>query len=97
MVELEVRDSGIGIAEVDQRHVFDRFWRSQRTRGMAGSGLGLAITKWVAQAHGGAVLVESVLGEGSTFTLRLPATSARRSVRRPPKPAARQPASSAHS
>ena len=96
MAELEVRDSGIGIAEVDQRHVFDRFWRSQRTRGMAGSGLGLAITKWVAQAHGGMVLVESVLGEGSVFTLRLPATSARRSVRRPRTPA-RQAASPAHS
>jgi signal transduction histidine kinase len=87
----------MGIAEADQRHVFDRFWRSQRTRGTAGSGLGLAITKWVAQAHGGAVQVESVLGEGSVFTLRLPATAARRSVRRPPTPSVRQPASSAHS
>jgi two-component system, OmpR family, sensor kinase len=96
MAELEVRDSGIGIAEADQRHVFDRFWRSQRTRGMTGSGLGLAITKWVAQAHGGSVLVDSVLGEGSVFTLRLPATAVRRSARQPRTPA-RQPASSAHS
>jgi signal transduction histidine kinase len=94
MAELEVRDSGIGIAEADQRHVFDRFWRSQRTRGMTGSGLGLAITKWVAQAHGGSVLVDAVLGQGSVFTLRLPATGVRRSARRP---RARQPASSAHS
>jgi signal transduction histidine kinase len=97
MAALEVGDSGMGIAEAEQRHVFDRFWRSQRTRGTAGSGLGLAITKWVAQAHGGAVQVESVLGEGSVFTLRLPATAARRSVRRPPTPSVRQPASSAHS
>jgi signal transduction histidine kinase len=97
MAALEVRDSGMGIAAADQRHVFDRFWRSQRTRGTAGSGLGLAITKWVAQAHGGAVQVESVLGEGSVFTLRLPATAARRSVRRPRTPSVRQPASSAHS
>jgi two-component system, OmpR family, sensor kinase len=96
MAELEVRDSGMGIAEADQRHVFDRFWRSQRTRGMTGSGLGLAITKWVAQAHGGSVQVDSVLGEGSVFTLRLPATAVRRSARRPRTPA-RQPASSAHS
>jgi signal transduction histidine kinase len=96
MAELEVRDSGIGIAEADQRHVFDRFWRSQRTRGMTGSGLGLAITKWVAQAHGGSVLVDSVLGEGSVFTLQLPATAVRRSARLPRTPA-RQPASSAHS
>jgi signal transduction histidine kinase len=96
MAELEVRDSGMGIAEADQRHVFDRFWRSQRIRGMTGSGLGLAITKWVAQAHGGSVLVDSVLGEGSVFTLRLPATAVRRSARQPRTPA-RQPASSAHS
>jgi len=97
MAELEVRDNGIGIAKLDQQHVFDRFWRSQRTRGMEGSGLGLAITKWVAQAHGGAVLVESTLGEGSTFTLRLPATAARRGIGRQRVPAARQPASSSHS
>jgi two-component system, OmpR family, sensor kinase len=96
LAELEVRDSGMGIAETDQRHVFDRFWRSQRTRGMTGSGLGLAITKWVAQAHGGSVLVDSVLGEGSVFTLQLPATAVRRSARLPRTPA-RQPASSAHS
>jgi two-component system, OmpR family, sensor kinase len=97
MAELEVRDSGMGIAEADQRHVFDRFWRSQRTRGMTGSGLGLAITKWVAQAHGGSVQVDSVLGEGSVFALRLPAATVRRSARRPRTPAVRQPASPAHS
>jgi signal transduction histidine kinase len=97
MAELEVHDSGIGIGKLDQQHVFDRFWRSQRTRGMEGSGLGLAITRWVAQAHGGVVLVESVLGEGTTFTLRLPATAAWRGMRRQGTPAARQPASSAHS
>ncbi|HEX6677108.1 MAG TPA: HAMP domain-containing sensor histidine kinase [Actinomycetes bacterium] len=97
MAELEVRDTGIGIGKLDQQHVFDRFWRSPRTRGMAGSGLGLAITKWVAQAHGGVVLVESAGDGGSTFTLRLPATSARRGTRRQRSAAARQPASSAHS
>jgi signal transduction histidine kinase len=93
MAELEVRDTGIGIGKLDQQHVFDRFWRSQRTRGMAGSGLGLAITKWVAQAHGGVVLVESAVGGGSTFTLRLPATAARRGMRRHRPAAARQPVS----
>jgi signal transduction histidine kinase len=92
MAELQVRDSGIGIAKLDQQHVFDRFWRSQRTRGMEGSGLGLAITRWVAQAHGGVVLVDSVLGEGSTFTLRLPATAVRRGVRRRRVPALLEPA-----
>jgi len=97
MAELEVRDTGIGIDKLDQPHVFDRFWRSQRTRGMAGSGLGLAITRWVAQAHGGVVLVESAVGSGSTFTLRLPAAAERHGMRRRRTAGARQPASSAHS
>jgi signal transduction histidine kinase len=75
LAELEVADTGIGIAAADQARVFDRFWRAQSTRGTSGSGLGLAITKWVAQAHGGTVLVESVLGQGTTFALQLPATA----------------------
>jgi len=83
MAELEVRDTGIGIPEADLARVFDRFWRAQGTRGTSGSGLGLAITKWVAQAHGGAVLVESVLDHGTTFTLQLPATVGRGRPRRP--------------
>jgi signal transduction histidine kinase len=83
IAELEVRDTGIGIAEADQARVFDRFWRAQSTRGTSGSGLGLAITKWVAQAHGGTVLVESVLDHGTTFTLQLPATVERGRPRRP--------------
>jgi signal transduction histidine kinase len=81
VAELTVEDTGIGIAESDRQRVFDRFWRSQSTRGTSGSGLGLAITKWVAQAHGGAVLVESTLGRGTTFTLQLPATLGRRGRR----------------
>ena len=78
MAEVTVTDTGIGIADGDQHHVFDRFWRARSTRGKAGSGLGLAITKWVAQAHGGSVTVASRLGEGSTFTLRLPASGSHR-------------------
>jgi len=77
LAELEVGDTGIGVAEADLARVFDRFWRAQSTRGTSGSGLGLAITKWVVQAHGGTVLVESVLGQGTTFTLQLPATAGR--------------------
>ena len=79
--ELEVRDSGIGIAERDQALVFDRFWRASSARGMPGSGLGLAITKWVAQAHGGTVTVNSTVAEGSSFVLQLPAMPARRAPR----------------
>jgi signal transduction histidine kinase len=70
--ELAVRDTGIGIAEHHLDHVFDRFWRAPSVRGTAGSGLGLAITRWVAQAHGGAITVESAVGHGTTFLLTLP-------------------------
>jgi signal transduction histidine kinase len=73
LAELAVRDTGIGIAEAHLEHVFDRFWRAPGVRGTAGSGLGLAITKWVAQAHDGTVAVESTLGKGTSFVVRLPA------------------------
>jgi signal transduction histidine kinase len=69
---VRVSDTGIGIAPADQPFVFDRFWRAQEVRGRSGSGLGLAITKWVAQAHGGIVELDSSPGDGSTFTMRLP-------------------------
>src|SRR4029450_3165988 len=69
VAELSVRDTGIGIAESQLGHVFDRFWRAPSVRGMAGSGLGLAITRWVAQAHEGTISVESVVGHGTTFLL----------------------------
>jgi len=72
VAELSVRDTGIGIAEGQLDHVFDRFWRAPSVRGMAGSGLGLAITRWVAQAHEGTISVESVVGHGTTFLLTLP-------------------------
>ncbi|WP_326565682.1 HAMP domain-containing sensor histidine kinase [Amycolatopsis rhabdoformis] len=75
-VVFSVTDTGVGIASADLPHVFDRFWRADkaRTRGPSGgSGLGLAIVRNLAQAHGGTVTVRSVVGEGSTFTLRFPA------------------------
>lgn len=75
-VVLEVRDSGIGIAPGDLPHVFDRFWRADpaRTRlgETGGTGLGLAITKWVAEAHGGSISVQSRPGRGTIFTVTLP-------------------------
>jgi signal transduction histidine kinase len=84
VAELDVRDTGIGIAAGHLDHVFDRFWRAPGVRGTAGSGLGLAITKWVAQAHDGTVAVESVAGQGTTFVLTLPV------VRGPARARARQ-------
>ena len=71
---IEVADTGDGIAEHDLPHVFDRFWRADRSRNRntGGSGLGLAIVRKLAEAHGGTVTATSRLGHGSTFTLRLP-------------------------
>ncbi|HYW30736.1 MAG TPA: ATP-binding protein [Gemmatimonas sp.] len=77
-VVLTVRDTGIGIAAADLPYVFERFWRADRVRSRAsergGFGLGLAICRWIAQAHGGTLTVQSRLGRGSTFTVLLPAS-----------------------
>jgi len=77
-VNLTVRDTGIGIAPGDLPHIFDRFWRADparsRTGERAGTGLGLAITKWIAEAHGGTITVQSRPGRGTLFTVRLPRT-----------------------
>ena len=69
-----VRDEGVGIPRRDQERIFERFYRVDRARSRwtGGTGLGLAIVRHVAAYHGGDVYVESVEGEGSTFTLCLP-------------------------
>jgi signal transduction histidine kinase len=71
---IEVRDMGIGIAKPEQKKIFDRFYRvnSDRSRQTGGSGLGLAIAQAIAFAHRGTIEVESDLGIGSTFIVRLP-------------------------
>jgi len=73
-VELAVTDQGIGIAEPELDRVFERFYRIDpaRSRATGGTGLGLAIVKHIATNHGGGVSVWSVVGSGSTFTIRLP-------------------------
>jgi two-component system sensor histidine kinase SenX3 len=73
-VELVVRDRGIGIPQRDLERIFERFYRVDpgRARETGGTGLGLAIVRHVAQSHRGEVLVDSLEGRGSTFTLRLP-------------------------
>lgn len=72
--ECSVTDTGPGIPADQQARIFDRFVRvdSARTRAAGGSGLGLAIAKWIAEAHGGRISVESVPGNGSRFIFRLP-------------------------
>ena len=75
---LEVCDTGIGIPPDDLPHIFDRFYRvdKARSRRCEGAGLGLAIVRSIAASHGGTVLVVSTPGEGTTFTVQLPLTSA---------------------
>jgi two-component system phosphate regulon sensor histidine kinase PhoR len=73
-VALEVVDRGQGIPPDEQSKVFDKFYRSNDVlaRKVEGTGLGLSICREIAKAHGGTISVKSSVGEGSTFTLRLP-------------------------
>jgi two-component system, OmpR family, sensor kinase len=73
VVQVAISDTGSGIAPDALPHVFERFYRSDRSRGRpGGSGLGLSIAQWVAEAHHGSLEAESQLNAGSTFTLSLP-------------------------
>ncbi len=73
-VQIDVRDTGSGIAPGDLPFVFEQFYRGEKSRSRAtgGSGLGLAIAKHIVEAHGGRIWVESTLGEGSVFRVVLP-------------------------
>jgi signal transduction histidine kinase len=84
-VRLTVTDSGTGIPPEDLPHIFDRFYRTEKSRWRrpasstaslgVGAGLGLSIARWIAQAHGGRIEVQSQLGEGSAFHVWLPLTA----------------------
>lgn len=71
---IQIQDTGIGIAPENQRMIFDRFYRvgGDRARHTGGTGLGLAIAAAIVQSHYGSLKVQSELGNGSTFTIRLP-------------------------
>lgn len=71
---VEVHDTGIGVAQEELDHIFERFYQADRSRsrGNGGSGLGLAIGRWIAQSHGGSIAAESEPGKGSTFRVSLP-------------------------
>lgn len=74
-VDIAISDNGIGIKAEDQERIFERFYRVDygRSRATGGTGLGLPIVRQIATVHGGSVRVWSSPGQGSTFTLRLPA------------------------
>jgi len=71
---ISVQDTGIGIAKQDLPHIFERFYRADLARSTTSgsSGLGLSIVQKIVDAHNGIIVVDSVLGQGSTFTLKLP-------------------------
>jgi Signal transduction histidine kinase len=73
-----ISDNGIGIAPEDRVHIFERFYKADksRTRAKEGSGLGLAIVKTIVDLHKGSIDVESSLGQGATFTITLPNATA---------------------
>ena len=74
IVYLEVEDDGIGIAKDDSEHIFERFYRADKShsKNIEGTGLGLSIVKHIAELHGGSVGVQSYEGKGSVFTMSLP-------------------------
>ena len=73
-VTVMIKDTGIGIPQESIGKIFNRFYRDERARARAkgGSGLGLSIARWIAESHNGEILVESRLGRGSAFSVRLP-------------------------
>ena len=73
MAVFTIRDSGIGIPDKDLPHLFEAFHRASNVGDIPGTGLGLVISKRCAELHGGSILVKSTPGEGTTFTVRIPA------------------------
>jgi two-component system phosphate regulon sensor histidine kinase PhoR len=76
-VVVTVADTGIGIPQVEQERIFERFYRvdAARSREAGGTGLGLSIARHIMEAHGGHLWVESAVGEGSRFHFSIPVAS----------------------
>lgn len=72
MIQVVVSDTGMGIAPEHLPHIFERFYRVDRSRSEPGTGLGLSIAAEIARAHGGRIEVKSVVGQGTTFIVFLP-------------------------
>jgi signal transduction histidine kinase len=96
---IKVEDTGIGISDEDKARIFDRFFQADpsRTRDnqtsdeVDGAGLGLSIASWIVNIHNGSIDVQSTLGEGTTFLVRLPMTQDTDSRRGKPPGAPRSP------
>jgi signal transduction histidine kinase len=71
-VHIAVQDTGIGIPEAESAHIFDRFYRGEKSRSTPGSGLGLSLARAFVVAHSGSITVTSTPGEGSEFIITLP-------------------------
>jgi two-component system phosphate regulon sensor histidine kinase PhoR len=72
IVKVHISDTGIGISKEDLPHIFERFFKADKSRAAEGSGLGLAIAKHIVKAHGGEIHVASQEGKGSVFSFSLP-------------------------
>ena len=72
--EISITDTGPGIPAEQMRHVFERFYRADPSAGKAGAGLGLAIARQIVLAHRGDIMAKSILGKGTEFVVRLPAS-----------------------
>ena len=71
-----VEDNGIGIAQKDLPHIWERFYQADAARSSGGSGLGLSMAAWIVHAHGGQIRAESREGEGSRFSFEFPKAEA---------------------
>ena len=72
-IVVSIKDSGIGIAPDDLPHIFDGFYRGKGSEVAGGHGIGLAVSRQIVEAHNGSIAVDSEMGKGSTFVIRLPA------------------------
>ena len=75
MIRIEVRDDGVGIPDDEKDRIWDRLYRSDRSRSEPGLGLGLSLVKAIIESHGGRISVKSEPGQGSLFDVRLPAAT----------------------
>ena len=81
-VRIEVEDKGMGLSEKDRMYVFEKFYRVENKEGVeiGGTGLGLSICRYVVEAHGGQIGVDSQLGQGSVFWFEIPRVSVKQEV-----------------